>query len=87
MKKIIVGLPVSYSNAKTLGEELRNKIYADMQNVNVALPLLLKSDDDDDEDDKEDFVVYHNTDDFINALNDQWINVENYFFTILQLEA
>lgn len=84
MKKIIVGLPVSYSNAKTLGESLRNKIYADMHNVNVALPLLLESDGDDE---KEDFVVYHNTDDFINALNDQWINVENYFFTILQLEA
>lgn len=84
MKKIIVGLPVSYTNAKTLGEELRNKIYADMRNVNLALPLLLESDEDDE---KEDFVVYHNTDDFINALNDQWINAENYFFTILLLET
>lgn len=82
MKQIIVVISADFVNAKQIAKEIFNKNYADISNVKVALEMLLEKE----EGEKVDAPTIYTVDNFLLALNDQAIDMENSFVTKLNLE-
>lgn len=82
MKQVIVVISANFINAKKVATEINNMIYRDAENVKLALSMLLKKEEDEEVEAPKIFTI----DNFLLAINEETIGLDNYFVTKLSLE-
>jgi len=79
---VMVAVPVAYHNARKICELIENQEYKSMADLRIQLDKDLDIDYDDEETDK---PTFFSLTDFMDECNDQYLNVENYFISYVEI--
>lgn len=79
---VMVCIPVDYTNSRKVCELIQNCEYDSMVDLRNYLDKELEVDYDDEETEK---PIFFDLNDFMDECNDQYLNIENYFISYVEI--